>query len=84
MMSIIRCLLFRIRKNFDSSEKKTFARYKKLKALIMNKTKKNYAQNHALNPYYSKIVKARSKNYYENNKERRQEKTQITYRNSSE
>lgn len=65
-------------------KKKTFARYKKLKALIMNKTKKNYAQNHALNPYYSKIVKARSKNYYENNKERRQEKTQITYRNSSE
>ena len=50
----------------------------------MNKTKKNSAQNHALNPYYSKIVKARSKNYYENNKERRQEKTQITYRNSSE
>ena len=44
------------------------------KILIMNKTKKNYGQIIII----QRIVKARSKNYYENNKELLQEKAQIT------
>ena len=40
----------------------------------MNKTKKNYGQIIII----QRIVKARSKNYYENNKELLREKAQIT------